>query len=158
MRIKNKLWFFFFQAEDGIRAYKVTGVQTCALPISALTPERPVQETEALVTEPAVKSAPAPVATSAKSLPAPKRTESARPSPRDSRPVSVAARQEPAQTPPLTSSWPSSASTQPPAPAPTVDNSAQTTRPAENVPAEPVRAPEPPQKTFEELVVSSDSV
>src|SRR5256885_13105508 len=29
--------FFFFQAEDGIRDYKVTGVQTCALPIS-LTP------------------------------------------------------------------------------------------------------------------------
>src|SRR5256885_9255384 len=26
---------FFFQAEDGIRDYKVTGVQTCALPISA---------------------------------------------------------------------------------------------------------------------------
>src|SRR5256885_2068844 len=29
------LYFFFFQAEDGIRDYKVTGVQTCALPISA---------------------------------------------------------------------------------------------------------------------------
>src|SRR5688500_20390987 len=31
------LWdagLFFFQAEDGIRDYKVTGVQTCALPIS----------------------------------------------------------------------------------------------------------------------------
>src|SRR5947207_13909693 len=27
---------FFFQAEDGIRAHCVTGVQTCALPISAL--------------------------------------------------------------------------------------------------------------------------
>src|SRR5256885_8093621 len=27
-------WYFFFQAEDGIRDYKVTGVQTCALPIS----------------------------------------------------------------------------------------------------------------------------
>src|SRR5688500_5905968 len=27
------LHFFFFQAEDGIRDYKVTGVQTCALPI-----------------------------------------------------------------------------------------------------------------------------
>src|SRR5256885_4268701 len=27
--------FFFFQAEDGIRDYKVTGVQTCALPIWA---------------------------------------------------------------------------------------------------------------------------
>src|SRR5256885_10771030 len=26
---------FFFQAEDGIRDYKVTGVQTCALPICA---------------------------------------------------------------------------------------------------------------------------
>src|SRR5260370_22673911 len=27
--------FFFFQAEDGIRDSSVTGVQTCALPISA---------------------------------------------------------------------------------------------------------------------------
>src|SRR5688500_20404597 len=27
---------FFFQAEDGIRDYKVTGVQTCALPISII--------------------------------------------------------------------------------------------------------------------------
>src|SRR5256885_3192880 len=27
--------YFFFQAEDGIRDYKVTGVQTCALPISS---------------------------------------------------------------------------------------------------------------------------
>src|SRR6516162_9052976 len=28
----NFFWcFFFFQAEDGIRDYKVTGVQTCAL-------------------------------------------------------------------------------------------------------------------------------
>src|SRR5688500_20206624 len=30
---------FFFQAEDGIRDYKVTGVQTCALPISRLLRE-----------------------------------------------------------------------------------------------------------------------
>src|SRR5207244_5798028 len=29
------LLFFFFQAEDGIRDDLVTGVQTCALPISA---------------------------------------------------------------------------------------------------------------------------
>src|SRR2546426_12697220 len=28
------VFVFFFQAEDGIRDYKVTGVQTCALPIS----------------------------------------------------------------------------------------------------------------------------
>ena len=29
-------YFFFFQAEDGIRDIGVTGVQTCALPISGL--------------------------------------------------------------------------------------------------------------------------
>src|SRR2546430_13754690 len=28
------VFFFFFQAEDGIRDLTVTGVQTCALPIS----------------------------------------------------------------------------------------------------------------------------
>src|SRR5256885_7906280 len=32
--------FFFFQAEDGIRDYKVTGVQTCALPIWAILSTR----------------------------------------------------------------------------------------------------------------------
>src|SRR5256885_1581577 len=30
----DRIDFFFFPAEDGIRDYKVTGVQTCALPIS----------------------------------------------------------------------------------------------------------------------------
>src|SRR6516162_11393541 len=34
---------FFFQAEDGIRDYKVTGVQTCALQISP--GRRPVRAT-----------------------------------------------------------------------------------------------------------------
>src|SRR5437762_7546351 len=38
--LKRWLWsavacFFFFQAEDGIRDTSVTGVQTCALPISS---------------------------------------------------------------------------------------------------------------------------
>src|SRR5687767_15748076 len=31
-------FFFFFQAEDGIRDKLLTGVQTCALPISTITP------------------------------------------------------------------------------------------------------------------------
>src|SRR6266545_6254731 len=31
------MFFFFFQAEDGIRDKLVTGVQTCALPISGVT-------------------------------------------------------------------------------------------------------------------------
>src|SRR5256886_8957667 len=38
-RFRNMIglvFFFFFQAEDGIRDLTVTGVQTCALPISHL--------------------------------------------------------------------------------------------------------------------------
>src|SRR2546426_12105144 len=34
------LFFFFFQAEDGIRDYKVTGVQTCALPLTLPCPRQ----------------------------------------------------------------------------------------------------------------------
>src|SRR5206468_7913516 len=34
-------FFFFFQAEDGIRDLIVTGVQTCALPIWPRPPARP---------------------------------------------------------------------------------------------------------------------
>src|SRR5260370_23294538 len=35
MGLQIRRWFiFFFQAEDGIRDSSVTGVQTCALPIS----------------------------------------------------------------------------------------------------------------------------
>src|SRR5699024_11877392 len=45
------LVFFFFQAEDGIRDRNVTGVQTCALPISMLDSPRsssPISSTSAL--------------------------------------------------------------------------------------------------------------
>src|SRR5256886_3543170 len=35
MRSASRYFFFFFQAEDGIRDLTVTGVQTCALPISS---------------------------------------------------------------------------------------------------------------------------
>src|SRR5688500_20019015 len=47
-------YFFFFQAEDGIRDYKVTGVQTCALPIF-VSPDGPLLllSFEALLTGPA---------------------------------------------------------------------------------------------------------
>src|SRR5207302_7048951 len=34
---RSWLFFFFFQAEDGIRDFHVTGVQTCALPIFSST-------------------------------------------------------------------------------------------------------------------------
>src|SRR2546429_7223150 len=36
----STLLFFFFQAEDGIRDVAVTGVQTCALPISSFAAQR----------------------------------------------------------------------------------------------------------------------
>src|SRR5206468_7291070 len=38
-------FFFFFQAEDGIRDLIVTGVQTCALPISNAQSKQEVLET-----------------------------------------------------------------------------------------------------------------
>src|SRR5690606_40018466 len=45
-RAPHSLPLFFFQAEDGIRDFHVTGVQTCALPISPTSPApgvRPVR-------------------------------------------------------------------------------------------------------------------
>src|SRR2546426_9800352 len=44
-------FFFFFQAEDGIRDYKVTGVQTCALPISVTLDPAPPQPSYLLIAE-----------------------------------------------------------------------------------------------------------
>src|SRR5476651_2784207 len=37
--VTGYIFFFFFQAEDGIRDIGVTGVKTCALPISRPDPE-----------------------------------------------------------------------------------------------------------------------
>src|SRR5256885_6583253 len=44
----HSVLFFFFQAEDGIRDYKVTGVQTCALPISKEVPPAHLGDTVGL--------------------------------------------------------------------------------------------------------------
>src|SRR5207253_11119775 len=40
-RFRRTYLIFFFQAEDGIRDGHVTGVQTCALPISLMRPREP---------------------------------------------------------------------------------------------------------------------
>src|SRR5690349_24011526 len=52
---KINVFFFFFQAEDGIRDLYVTGVQTCALPISfyagILTASKVLVESSAHMTE-----------------------------------------------------------------------------------------------------------
>jgi type IV secretory pathway VirB10-like protein len=118
-----------------------------------------VQETEAVVGDraPIAPAAPAPRAAATRNADAgrasPRPSERRPPSPAPA-PSGTVARQD--QPPPLTSSWPSSASSQPPAPS-------QPPLPAENPVAEerkqePPREVEPPQKTFEELVVSADSV
>src|SRR5690554_6992403 len=39
-KVYDVFFFFFFQAEDGIRDADVTGVQTCALPISSTNQPR----------------------------------------------------------------------------------------------------------------------
>src|SRR5215213_3014837 len=46
-------FFFFFQAEDGIRDWSVTGVQTCALPIYAATRRATLDREEPAVDAPA---------------------------------------------------------------------------------------------------------
>src|SRR5690606_30718444 len=45
--------FFFFQAEDGIRDFHVTGVQTCALPILSRLPNtRSLQRPDRVMEQP----------------------------------------------------------------------------------------------------------
>src|SRR5690606_39307364 len=44
--VERSVVYFFFQAEDGIRDFHVTGVQTCALPIST-APAAPTAAREA---------------------------------------------------------------------------------------------------------------
>jgi type IV secretory pathway VirB10-like protein len=123
---------------------------------SPVTAERPVQETEAVVGEPAAK---APAAAPAPKVAPPKRNEPAprTGSARDTRAVARATpRQDP---PPLASSWPSaSAGQQPAPPAPATPENQPAPRAEEHQAAETPRAPEPPQHTFEELVVSSQTV
>ena len=124
-------------------------------PAAAAVPERPVQETEAVVTEPAKKST-----STARQTVVSKRAEPpANASPRQIASAAPAtARRD--QPPPLKSTWPASASSQPPAaqaPASTEPASPRVDDPA-RVAQEPPRTPEPPPQTFEDLVIARDSV
>jgi len=118
-----------------------------------------VQETEATVGDrtPSTPPSPAPART-----PSARREEARAEAPRAARqpapaprPAATVARQE--QPPPLTSTWPSSASAQPPAaPAPPMPPEAPApSRPDDRAVQE---TPREPERAFEELVVSADSV
>jgi hypothetical protein len=127
----------------------------------AATAERPVQETEAVVgdtAKPARSLEPAGAATRTPSPSVSKRDVSPRASTREAKPSArTSARQDPAPGT-LSSSWPSSqAPVAPNTPAP-IDSQTRPPDHTEQVVTEAPRAPEPPQKTFEELVVSADSV
>jgi hypothetical protein len=121
-------------------------------PAVAAAPEKPVQETEAVVGEAKPSTAKAAVAE-----PPVRRADKAE---KVAAPKTARANTN-QQTPPLTSPWPSSAASQPPAaPAPTQTPAAPepVAKPEEHAAPTPPPAPEPPQKQFEELVVSRDSV
>ena len=143
-------------------------------PASAMTvpqvapsaPAEPVQETETVVREtvetPSESTAPSVRSSSTRNAQVnrePVRSTGARPA-RPARTASApVGRTE--GTPTLQQTWPSSASVAPPsapAPVPETSDNAPAFRPDERAAQEAPRAPEPPERTFEELVVSADSV
>ena len=153
----------FLATRQNVATEKPATIETpAAAPVEASA--KPVQETEAVVSPaPAAvpAAAPAPVAPKPASVPAPRRRDDVRPpSAGGSKPAeNTTARNS--QLPTLDRSWPS-APAQPPTPnaPPTVEQfPPSTAAPVEDhqVP-DPPRAPEPPQKLFEELTVSADSV
>ena len=122
---------------------------------------RPVQETEAMVGE-SVRTVPPESLPPARSVPTkagPVKPEAPRPAaPKPTKAASAPApRSDP--RPALERTWPSSASVSPALPAPAESAPApRVEERAERAAPEAPRPPEPPQKTFEELVVSADSV
>jgi type IV secretory pathway VirB10-like protein len=121
---------------------------TAAPATQPVTPERPVQETEAVVAEsksPAKNDAPK-IAPTRRAEKAPARAATTR-----------------QQPPPLASTWPSSAAGSQSTAASTPSAAVAPEQPAAPKPEEhaaqtPPPAPEPPPKQFEELVVARDSV
>jgi type IV secretory pathway VirB10-like protein len=143
-----------------------TAEQTpAAAPVSAdaSATSRPVQETEAVVGDTAKPPAPAAAPTlAAPPSPPAKSARRAEAEPPARTPRAAAAREPAApsrqEPPPLASTWPASAAPSSTAAAPAPTDNASPVRPDERTTQEVARTPEPPQKTFEELVVSADSV
>ena len=133
-----------------------------------------VQETEALVGDKTLKAEAVPEPTTpTEGLKRPASRAAAQASARVSRPAAAPLKNAPAQNPEalptLDRTWPSGAVTNASSPstaapaattsAPPVEASPQPPRTDERVAQQdPPHAPEPPQKTFDELVVSADSV
>ncbi len=119
-----------------------------AVPAPVATPDRPVQETEAVVGD-----SPKPASQVQESATQPQASKPAREPRSKAEATRTSAAPKTARTmaqdpPPLDRSWPTASAAQPPPQPP----------PPPDVAPEPPRAPEPPQKSFEELVVPSESV
>jgi len=137
---------------------------------SAATPaSQPVQETEATVGDSTPKTPSAGSATpnvAASSVkPAAARTPT-RPSSTANAEAGSAHQAQKAAPPPLERTWPAGAASTPSASSPSSGagappgdgNAAQAAKPDDHAVQEPPRAPEPPAKVFDELIVSADSV
>jgi type IV secretory pathway VirB10-like protein len=139
---------------------KPAAIEMPAAPVEASA--KPVQETEAVVSPaPPEAVSPAPVPAPAKpAAAAPRKREEVRqPAKATSKPADTTTARN-TQLPTLDRGWPSTpAQTQTPN-APTVDQapSMPATPVEDHQVSEPPRAPEPPQKVFEELTVGADSV
>lgn len=128
---------------------------------------QPVQETEALIgaaAKPGPETGQAPTAliSSAQppsNAPAGQRVEPASPSrPASQTPKRVASASRQAEPPSLDRTWPNSQSQAPSSASPSTENQNAPITRAEERPQDTARAPEPPAKTYAELVVAADSV
>jgi hypothetical protein len=125
--------------------------QTSSTSASAAASDRPVQETEAIVEH---APAPKPAATAAPiRTPAAAARREVKPAP-----VQTARAEVPSSAERPSSAAASSAPAPSPAPQTETAPSARPLETVERVAPEPALLPEPPQKSYEELVVSSDSV
>ncbi len=153
---------YFASLQHATTAAPAVAVAPASAPASAAAPARAVQETEALVGEPSAK-AQTPQAQMTAEAPAKRAEASARSLPSTSRASKAAEASRARQDAPATleRTWPASAAT-PPAPAVQAASADAATppaaRPDDRATLEPPRAPDPPAKTFEELVVAPDSV
>jgi hypothetical protein len=129
-------------------ASPVPAAAPASTPTVAAVPDKPVQETEAVVGDAKPSST--------KSVAEPPSIKRADKSDKSAAPKTARATN---RQPPLASTWPSSAAPQPPATAAPIPAAPDPgAKPEEHAAPTPPPAPEPPQKQFEEIVVSRDSV
>jgi hypothetical protein len=145
----------FMATRQNAATEKPAAIEMPAAPVEASA--KPVQETEAIVSPaPSAAAAPAP----AKPAAAPRKREEVRQPARPAAKPAETATARNTQLPTLERGWPStSAPTQTPS-APAVEQAppVPATPIEDHQVAEPPRAPEPPERVFEELTVSADSV